>query len=190
MRSSGAAAGAPTNRLQHGKLVLDLGVHVRRIWRRASRAPEARVHAAQETDRESRTRYSAAASSKNRSTAGRATSRATPSMCTFTTCGASFIRKSSRRCEASATGSIRCSRRRLGRLDMARLSTSLDSGASPDCILFALLVILGVAAWGSYEVAKHEAEELFGARLATSARVLEALVARAGGSTPRSRNRS
>lgn len=45
-------------------------------------------------------------------------------------------------------------------------------------MLLALLVILTAAAWSSYEVAKHESEELFGARLATSARVLEALVAR------------
>ena len=45
-------------------------------------------------------------------------------------------------------------------------------------ILISLAVILGVAAWWSYTVSKHEAEELFGARLATSARVLEALVAK------------
>ena len=44
-------------------------------------------------------------------------------------------------------------------------------------ILLAVSVILGVTAWASYEVAKHESEELFGARLATSARVLEAMVA-------------
>lgn len=44
-------------------------------------------------------------------------------------------------------------------------------------ILLALVVILGTTAWLSYEVTKHEAEELFGARLATSARVLEALLA-------------
>jgi len=41
-----------------------------------------------------------------------------------------------------------------------------------------LVVILAIAAWASYEVSKHEARELFGARLATSARVLEALVAK------------
>ncbi len=46
-------------------------------------------------------------------------------------------------------------------------------------ILIAMVVILGLSAIGSYEVAKHESEELFGARLATSARVLEAMVARA-----------
>jgi two-component system sensor histidine kinase QseC len=46
-------------------------------------------------------------------------------------------------------------------------------------ILIAMVVILGLTAVGSYEVAKHESEELFGARLATSARVLEAMVARA-----------
>jgi two-component system sensor histidine kinase QseC len=45
-------------------------------------------------------------------------------------------------------------------------------------ILLALVLILGTAAWWSYEVTKHESEELFSARLATSARVLEALVAR------------
>jgi two-component system sensor histidine kinase QseC len=45
-------------------------------------------------------------------------------------------------------------------------------------ILVSLAVILGAAAWASYEVAQHESEELFGARLATSARVLEALVAK------------
>ena len=44
--------------------------------------------------------------------------------------------------------------------------------------LVSLIVILGSAAWWGYEVAKHESEELFGARLATSARVLEAMVAR------------
>ena len=45
-------------------------------------------------------------------------------------------------------------------------------------ILLALVIILGSAAWWSYEVTKHESEELFSARLATSARVLEALLAR------------
>ena len=41
-----------------------------------------------------------------------------------------------------------------------------------------LLVVLGAVAWISYDASEHEAEELFDARLATSARVLEALVAR------------
>lgn len=45
-------------------------------------------------------------------------------------------------------------------------------------ILVALAVILGAAAVASYLVSKHEAEEIFGARLATSARVLETLVAK------------
>ncbi len=45
-------------------------------------------------------------------------------------------------------------------------------------ILLSLVLILGVAAKASYEVSRQEAEEIFGARLATSARVLEALVAR------------
>lgn len=45
-------------------------------------------------------------------------------------------------------------------------------------ILFSLVVILAVAAWASYSVARHEAEEIFSARLATLARVLQALVAR------------
>ena len=45
-------------------------------------------------------------------------------------------------------------------------------------IVFALAVILGTTAWWSYEVTKHESEELFSARLATSARVLDALIAR------------
>jgi len=45
-------------------------------------------------------------------------------------------------------------------------------------ILLSLLIILGIAAWGSYTVSKHESEEIFGARLATSARVLDALVAK------------
>jgi two-component system sensor histidine kinase QseC len=45
-------------------------------------------------------------------------------------------------------------------------------------ILCALTLILGSSAWWSYGVARHESQELFGARLATSARVLEALVAR------------
>ena len=39
------------------------------------------------------------------------------------------------------------------------------------------MVILAVAAWASYSVARHEAEEIFSARLATLARVLQALVA-------------
>jgi len=43
-------------------------------------------------------------------------------------------------------------------------------------ILAALVLILGSAAWWSYCVGRHESEELFSARLATSARVLEALV--------------
>ena len=41
-----------------------------------------------------------------------------------------------------------------------------------------LLVVLGAAAWLSFEGSQDEAQELFDARLATSARVLEALVAR------------
>jgi two-component system, OmpR family, sensor histidine kinase QseC len=45
-------------------------------------------------------------------------------------------------------------------------------------ILLSLVFILGTTAWWGYEVARHESEELFGARLATSARVLEALVSR------------
>lgn len=45
-------------------------------------------------------------------------------------------------------------------------------------ILVALMLILGSAAWWSYSVTKHESEELFSARLATSARVLDAFVAR------------
>jgi two-component system sensor histidine kinase QseC len=45
-------------------------------------------------------------------------------------------------------------------------------------ILISLAVILGAAALASYAVSRHEAEELFGARLATSARVLESLVAK------------
>ncbi|MGD9953262.1 MAG: ATP-binding protein [Burkholderiales bacterium] len=42
----------------------------------------------------------------------------------------------------------------------------------------ALLGVLGAAAWLSYDGSEEEARELFDARLATSARVLEALVAR------------
>ena len=42
----------------------------------------------------------------------------------------------------------------------------------------ALLAVLGAAAWLSYDGSEEEAQELFDARLATSARVLEALVAR------------
>ena len=41
-----------------------------------------------------------------------------------------------------------------------------------------LLAVLGPVAWLSYEASEEEAQELFDARLATSARVLEALVAR------------
>lgn len=46
-------------------------------------------------------------------------------------------------------------------------------------MLLALAVILASAAWWSYAVTKHESDEIFSARLATSARVLEALVANA-----------
>jgi two-component system sensor histidine kinase QseC len=42
----------------------------------------------------------------------------------------------------------------------------------------ALVVVLGAAAWLSFTGSEEEAQELFDARLATSARVLEALVAR------------
>ena len=42
----------------------------------------------------------------------------------------------------------------------------------------ALLAVLGTAAWLSFAGSEEEAQELFDARLATSARVLEALVAR------------
>jgi two-component system sensor histidine kinase QseC len=42
----------------------------------------------------------------------------------------------------------------------------------------ALLAVLGAAAWLSFAGSEEEAQELFDARLATSARVLEALVAR------------
>jgi len=42
----------------------------------------------------------------------------------------------------------------------------------------ALLAVLGAAAWLSFDGSQEEAQELFDARLATSARVLEALVAR------------
>ena len=45
-------------------------------------------------------------------------------------------------------------------------------------IFASLSLMLGVVAWSSYAVGKREAQEIFGARLATSARVLEALVAR------------
>jgi two-component system sensor histidine kinase QseC len=44
-------------------------------------------------------------------------------------------------------------------------------------LLVALTLILGFTAWQSYTVSRHESEEIFRARLATSARVLEALVA-------------
>ncbi|MGE5793453.1 MAG: sensor histidine kinase [Bacteroidota bacterium] len=42
----------------------------------------------------------------------------------------------------------------------------------------ALLAVLGAAAWMSFDGSEEEAQELFDARLATSGRVLEALVAR------------
>jgi two-component system sensor histidine kinase QseC len=41
-----------------------------------------------------------------------------------------------------------------------------------------LVAVLGAAAWIAYEAGEHEAEELFDARLATFARVLEGMVAR------------
>ena len=40
-----------------------------------------------------------------------------------------------------------------------------------------LLAVLGATAWLAFEASQHEAEEVFDARLATSARVLEALIA-------------
>ncbi len=44
--------------------------------------------------------------------------------------------------------------------------------------ILTLLAVLGVAAWMSFEGSEEEAQELFDARLATSARVLEAFLAR------------
>lgn len=44
--------------------------------------------------------------------------------------------------------------------------------------ILTLLAVLGVAAWMSFEGGEEEAQELFDARLATSARVLEAFLAR------------
>ena len=43
-------------------------------------------------------------------------------------------------------------------------------------IFLAMILIMGVATWISYRVALHEADEIFGARLATSARVLDSLL--------------
>lgn len=45
-------------------------------------------------------------------------------------------------------------------------------------IFLSLTVVMGVAGSISYKVSLHEADEIFGARLATSARVLESLLAR------------
>lgn len=45
-------------------------------------------------------------------------------------------------------------------------------------LVLALVVIMSVAGFISYQVALHEADEIFSARLATSARVLETLLAR------------
>lgn len=45
-------------------------------------------------------------------------------------------------------------------------------------IFLSLSVVMGVAGSISYKVSLHEADEIFGARLATSARVLESLLAR------------
>jgi two-component system sensor histidine kinase QseC len=63
------------------------------------------------------------------------------------------------------------------------MSIDARSGRSVRTVLLAgtvatLLVIVGAAAWLSYAGSEEEAQELFDARLATSARVLEALVAR------------
>jgi two-component system sensor histidine kinase QseC len=62
---------------------------------------------------------------------------------------------------------------------MVRLTTRSIRARLLTAILIALIAILGVTGWASYQVAQHESEELFGARLATSARVLEVMVARA-----------
>jgi two-component system sensor histidine kinase QseC len=61
--------------------------------------------------------------------------------------------------------------------DVACLPTRSIRARLVASILIAMVAILGLSAVGSYEVVKHESEELFGARLATSARVLEAMVA-------------
>ncbi|MDH4394491.1 MAG: sensor histidine kinase N-terminal domain-containing protein [Limnobacter sp.] len=45
-------------------------------------------------------------------------------------------------------------------------------------IFLSLTVVMGIAGTISYKVSLHEADEIFGARLATSARVLESLLAR------------
>lgn len=45
-------------------------------------------------------------------------------------------------------------------------------------IFLSLIVVMGIAGTISYKVSLHEADEIFGARLATSARVLESLLAR------------
>jgi len=44
--------------------------------------------------------------------------------------------------------------------------------------LACMVLILGGIGFAVHDVARHESEEIFSARLATSARVLEALVAR------------
>lgn len=45
-------------------------------------------------------------------------------------------------------------------------------------IFVAMLLILGGVGWVAKSVSEHETKQVFSARLATSARVLEALVAR------------
>lgn len=59
------------------------------------------------------------------------------------------------------------------------MSTRLYSGRRRMVIatLLCMLVIFGGISFGAHSVARHESDELFSARLATSARVLEALVA-------------
>ena len=60
-----------------------------------------------------------------------------------------------------------------GRRSAVSIRALLLAGSSA-----ALLAVLGAAAWLSFDGSEEEAQELFDARLATSARVLEALVAR------------
>lgn len=59
------------------------------------------------------------------------------------------------------------------------MSTRLYSGRRRLVVatLLCMLVIFGGISFGAHRVARHESDELFSARLATSARVLEALVA-------------
>ena len=62
-------------------------------------------------------------------------------------------------------------------LSRGQLEAAVYGNEGDISLLIALIVILGYTAISIYSTTRHEADEVFGARLATSARIVEALVA-------------